>query len=324
MKLGIMGAGHIAGSVSKTLRQMPEIECYAVAARADLQRAQRFAQEFGFEKAYGTYEEMLCDPEVELVYITTLICDHCDHMLMAIEHGKHVICEKGFVLSAEQARKVQAAAKEKGVYVAEAIWTRYMPSRKMITDLLESGAIGTPDCLTANLCYDIDNVQRIIRPELGGGALLDITVYGINFAMMCFGHDIARVESSVQMTPTGVDGRETVTLYFADGKMANLTHSIYSRSDRKGIIWGDQGYMVVENINNPYCIRIFDKNDRLVQELPVPEQISGYEYEFQEAVRLIEAGKTESESIPLQHSIEVMQVMDAARAIWGLKYPQEQ
>ena len=323
MKLGILGPGRIARTVAATLVQMPEIECYAVASR-NRERAAEFAKDFGFEKVYDSYEAMLQDPELELVYITTPHSHHYEQMMLCLEYGKHVICEKAFTMNAGQAQKVRELAAQKGLYVAEAIWTRYMPSRKMITDLLESGAIGTPDCLTANLCYDIDNVQRIIRPELGGGALLDITVYGINFAMMCFGHDIARVESSVQMTPTGVDGRETVTLYFADGKMANLTHSIYSRSDRKGIIWGDQGYMVVENINNPYCIRIFDKNDRLVQELPVPEQISGYEYEFQEAVRLIEAGKTESESIPLQHSIEVMQVMDAARAIWGLKYPQEQ
>ena len=323
MNIGIIGAGRIVNTVVHALNALPQINCYAIASR-DLARAQEYAQKYGFEKAYGSYEEMLQDPKVELVYIATPHSHHYEHMMMCIENGKPVVCEKAFTLNAEQARKVKAAANEKGVYVAEAIWPRYMPSRKMINDVIASGVIGKVNTLTANLSYKIDDKERIVTPELAGGALLDIGVYGINFAIMHFGWDVERVESSVKMTEAGVDAMETITIFYKDGRMAVLTHSIYARSDRKGIIHGEKGYIVVENINNPGSISVFDDNDQLLAHYDVPEQINGYEYEFIEAVECISAGKVESDSMPLEESIFMMEVMDSLRNSWGLVYPQEQ
>ena len=322
MNIGIIGAGRIVNTVVHALNALPQINCYAIASR-DLARAQDYAQKYGFEKAYGSYEEMLQDPKVELVYIATPHSHHYDHMMMCIENGKSVVCEKAFTLNADQARKVKAAANEKGVYVAEAIWPRYMPSRKMINDVIASGVIGKVNTLTANLSYKIDDKVRIVTPELAGGALLDIGVYGINFAIMHFGWDVERVESSVKMTDAGVDAMETITIFYKDGRMAVLTHSIYARSDRKGIIHGEKGYIVVENINNPQSISVFDDNDQLLAHYDVPEQINGYEYEFIEAVECISAGKVESDSMPLEESIFMMEVMDSLRNSWGLVYPQE-
>ena len=322
MNIGIIGAGRIVNTVVQALMALPQIHCYAIASR-DLNRAQEYAQKYCFEKAYGSYEEMLQDPKVELVYIATPHSHHYEHMMLCIEHGKPVVCEKAFTLNAEQARKVQAAAREKGVYVAEAIWPRYMPSRKMINDAIESGMIGKVNTLTANLSYKIDDKERIVTPELAGGALLDIGVYGINFAIMHFGWDVERVESSVKMTEAGVDAMETITIFYKDGRMAVLTHSIYARSDRKGIIHGEKGYIVVENINNPKSVSIFDDNDQLLAHYDVPEQINGYEYEFVEAVDCISAGKIESDSMPLDESVFMMEVMDSLRKSWGMVYPQE-
>lgn len=159
--------------------------------------------------------------------------------------------------------------------------------------------------------------------ELVGGALLDVGVYGINFALMHFGGDIERMESSVQMTDTGVDGMESITLHYKGGRMAVLTHGIYGRSDRKGIFYGSEGYMVVENINNPQSVSVYDQGDNLVKHITVPEQITGYEYQFEEAAKCIAAGKIESDSMPLCDSITVMEVMDGLRKQWGLVYPQE-
>ena len=322
MNIGIIGAGRIVNTVVHALNALSQINCYAIASR-DLARAQDYAKKYGFEKAYGSYEEMLQDPKVELVYIATPHSHHYDHMMMCIENGKSVVCEKAFTLNADQARKVKAAANEKGVYVAEAIWPRYMPSRKMINDVIASGVIGKVNTLTANLSYKIDDKVRIVTPELAGGALLDIGVYGINFAIMHFGWDVERVESSVKMTDAGVDAMETITIFYKDGRMAVLTHSIYARSDRKGIIHGEKGYIVVENINNPQSISVFDDNDQLLAHYDVPEQINGYEYEFIEAVECISAGKVESDSMPLEESIFMMEVMDSLRNSWGLVYPQE-
>ena len=322
MKIGILGAGRIAGTVAATLVQMQEMECLAVASR-DLEKAKAFADRFGFRKAYGSYEEMLSDPEVELVYIATPHSHHFEHIMLCLQHGKHVLCEKAFTMNADQAHRAAEEAQSRGLYLAEAIWTRYMPSRRIIDNVLASGAIGTPNTLTANLSYVIDHKERIMRPELAGGALLDIGVYGLNFALMHFGTDIASIGSAVQMTDEGVDAMESITIFYNDGRMAVLTHSIYARSDRKGIIHGDKGYMVVENINNPQSVSVYDLNDQLVERYDVPSQISGYEYQFLEADRCIRAGKMQSESMPLSETVYVMDVMDDLRAQWGMVYPQE-
>ena len=317
MKIGILGAGKISHSTVPAMIGLNEIECYAVASR-DYEKARKFADRYGFQKAYGSYEEMLNDPEVDLVYVATPHSHHFEHMMLCMEHGKAVLCEKAFTMNAKQARMIKEYANAHDIFVAEAIWPRYMPSRKIIDDVIASGVIGKVNTLTANLSYVIHQVPRIYEPALAGGALLDIGVYGINFALMHFGTDIERVESSVQMTPTGVDGMETITIFYRDGRMAVLTHSIYARSDRKGIIHGDKGYIVVENINNPQSVSVYDVNDQLVAHYPVPEQINGYEYQFAECARAITAGEKEAKSMPLADSVFMMELMDGLRKQWGM------
>lgn len=322
MKIGIIGCGAMSGKFAGTLVQMQEAECYAAASRA-LEHAEKFTKEHGFEKAYGSYEELCEDPEVELVYIATPHCCHYENMELCIRHKKPVLCEKAFTLNAEEAGQIKMLAEQENVFVSEAIWTRYMPSRKLIQEIIESGIIGNISTLTANLSYPITHKERIMRPELAGGALLDVGVYGLNFALMHFGTDIERIESTVRMTDTGVDGMESITIFFRGGRMAVLTHGIYGRSDRKGIFYGDKGYIIVENINNPQSISVYDKEDRLLQRTDVPEQISGYEYEVLECIEAVRAGKKESFSMPLEESVRVMKIMDELRGQWGLVYPQE-
>lgn len=322
MKIGVLGTGGIVKMVVPTLNCLPEVECYAIASRT-AERAKEAAEEYGFEKAYGTYEELVADPSVELVYVATPHSRHHEDMKLCIEHEKPVLCEKAFTMNAKQAKEIKRLATEKGVFVAEAIWTRYMPSRQMIQEILDSGVIGKVSTLTANLSYIISQNYRIVAPELAGGALLDVGVYGINFATMHFGTEIERIESSVQFTESGVDGMESITIFYKDGRMAVLSHGIYARSDRKGIFYGDKGYMVVENINNPQSISVFDTEDRLVKCINVPEQISGYEYQFVECMEQIKKGEIESLSMPLDDSIFIMETMDSIRKQWGLVYPQE-
>lgn len=322
MKIGVLGTGKIVKVVTQTLARMDNVDCYAIASRT-LERAQEAAKEYGYAKAYGSYEELVADPEVGLVYIATPHSRHYEDMKLCIEYKKPVLCEKAFTMNSQQAKEIKELAEKKGVYVAEAIWTRYMPSRNLIQEILDSGIIGKVSTLTANLSYVIRQNYRIMAPELAGGALLDVGVYGLNFAMMHFGTDIERIDSSMQYTDTGVDGMESITIYYKDGRMAVLTHGIYARSDRKGIFYGDKGYIVVENINNPQSISVFDTDDKLVQRIDVPEQISGYEYEFIEAIDRIQCGQIESKSMPLKDSVFVMEVADSIRKQWGLVYPQE-
>lgn len=328
MRIGIIGAGGIARTMCTTITGMKAagrpVELYAVASR-DIDKAVRFARNHGVTRAYGSYERMLQDPRVDLVYIATPHSHHAEQMKLCIEYGKPVLCEKSFTANEQQAAEVLALAKEKGVYVTEAIWTRYMPVRKIINDLIASGVIGQPKLLTANLAYDIERNERIYTPALAGGALLDVGVYPINFASMVFGDDIVRVESSVEMMDTGVDRTENISLYYRDGKVAHLMASAAFNSDRRCVVYGDKGYLTVENVNNPAFVEVFDKNDRLhpVQHIDVPEQITGYEYEVEACLRDLEAGRLEAEEMPHAQTLEIMRQMDAIRAQWGMKYPFE-
>ena len=322
MNIGFMGAGNISGLVVPAVQSVSAIRRVAVAARK-LSDAQRFAEKWGFERAYAGYDALLEDPDVEVVYIGTPHALHCEQIMRCLEHGKGVICEKAFCLNAEQAKRVIDYSQEKGLFLAEAIWTRYMPSRHTIANLLESGAIGTPRMLTANLCYPIDDKARLIRPELGGGALLDVGVYPLNFALMCFGDQIKEIHSAVQLHETGVDGMESITLRYADGKMAVLTAGMYSRSDRQGIIHGDKGYLIVENINNPQSVRVYNNDDQLQQEILFAQRVNGYEYEFEEMAAAFDSGLTQTQSMPLAQTLAVMELCDALRAQWGVQYPVE-
>lgn len=322
MKIGFLSTGPMAEKMAATIRQMEGVELYSVASRTP-ERAREFAGEQGFQKAFGSYEELANDPETELVYIATPHSRHYEDMLLCIEAGKPVLCEKAFTMNADEAEKIAALAKEKGVFVAEAIWPRYMPSRRLIDEALASGDIGKVHKVTANLSYVIYEHKRIVDPELAGGALLDVGVYGLNFVTMHFGREIERVDTSVKMTDTGVDGSESITLHYKDGRVAVLTHDIWSRSDRKGIFYGDKGYMVVENINNPSAIALYDTEDRLIRTVPVPQQISGYEYEVRACAECLEKGLAEAPDMPLAESIATMRLMDSIRAQWGLVYPKE-
>jgi len=328
MKIGIIGAGNIARSMCATIRGMKEagrpVELYAVASR-DIDKAIRFAREQGVRRAYGSYEEMLADPAVELVYIATPHSHHAEQMKQCILAGKPVLCEKSFTATAAQAEEVLALAKEKGVFVAEAIWTRYMPARRLIDDLIREGAIGEPLLLTSNLCYTIEQIDRIRLPELAGGALLDVGVYPLNFASMVFGNDIAAMESHVEMLPTGVDRTENITIHYQNGRTAMLMASAAFNSDRRCVVYGTKGYLTVDNVNNPAFIEVFDKNERIrpLRHIDVPVQITGYEYQVEACLRDIPLGRIEPEEMPHSEILTIMRQMDALRAQWGMKYPFE-
>ncbi|MGN1368143.1 MAG: Gfo/Idh/MocA family protein [Aristaeellaceae bacterium] len=329
MNVAILGAGNIARSMSKTLRLMKAagrpVELYAIASRS-LERAQEFARQEGVCKAYGSYEDMLSDPAVHLVYIATPHSHHAEQMKLCIRHGKAVLCEKAFTANLHQAEEVLALAREKGVYVAEAIWPRYMPSRQLINDLLAEGVIGEPRMLYANLCYAVEHKERIIRPELAGGALLDLGVYVLNFASMVFGDDIVRINSTVELFETGVDRTETITIKYRSGKMAQLMASTAFNSDRRCVIYGTEGYMMVDNVNNPGWIEIFDKDhrDQPIRHIDVPPQLTGYEYEVEACLRDLQSGNLEPAEMPHAQTRMLLHQMDALRAIWHIKFPFEE
>jgi len=319
-KIGIIGCGRIAQKMATTLGGMKGVARYAVASRSK-EKAEHFAREWQFAKAYGSYEELANDPEVDLIYIATPHSHHYEQARMCIGKGKPVLCEKSFTANARQAESLLAYAKEKGVFITEAIWTRYLPLSLKIQELIHSGIIGIPYTLSANLSYPVSYKERIQRPELAGGALLDIGVYTLNFAAMAFGTEIERMESSCLLADTGVDAQENITLFYKDGKMASLQSSIYAKSDRMGVISGDKGQLIVENINCPQSVRVIDDDYNVSAVYYAPQCITGFEYQVYASIEAIEKGWLESPYMPHAETLRIMRQMDELRKSWGVVFP---
>lgn len=321
-RVGIIGAGHIAEKMAWTLTQMHEAEPYAVASRS-LKKAETFGEKYGFSKAYGSYEALLDDPQVELVYVATPHSFHHAHVRMCLEKGKPVLCEKAFMLNKAQAEDVIRLARERNVFLAEAIWTRYEPAREILDGIIASGEIGTPAFLKASLSYPVEGKERVRTAALGGGALLDLGVYCINFALMNMGAEIEKISSTCRKNEEGVDVQETFTFEYKDGRTAMLAASVLCADDRQGIISGDKGYVIADNINNPLRFDIYRRGAELVRSVEVPQQITGFEYQVRACIDAIRAGKIEPDAMPHSEILRVLEIMDGLRAEWGVTFPDE-
>lgn len=322
-RIGIIGAGWIAEKMAQAIAPLKDVEIYAIASRS-AEKAEAFAQKYKIPQAYGSYEAMAADPAIDLVYIATPHSHHYEHSMMALEQGKPVLVEKAFTANAAQAEKLIRTAEEKGIFISEAIWTRYMPLSHKVKEIMESGIIGQPRVITATLCYMMEHKERIVKPELCGGALLDLGVYALNFARMYFGTDIVRTVSNCHLGPTGMDMHECISLSFADGRMANLQSGALCLNDRQGIISGTEGYIRIDNINCPEVIEVW-RNYQLEERYTRPEDmVNGYEYQVLECKRCIEAGLLESPMMPHQETVSIMRQMDDLRQEWGVRYPYDE
>lgn len=320
--VGIIGAGHIALKMASTLAALPRTHRYAIASR-EMRKARRFAKEQGFERAYGSYEELMDDPKVDLIYIATPHAFHFEQAKACILKGKPVLCEKAFTANAAQAEELLKLAEEKQVFIAEAIWTRYLPMSRTIAELVRKGAVGTPYLLSANLGYAITNRERLVRPELAGGALLDVGVYTLNFAAMVFGTEILSTTSTCVKMDNGLDAQDSITLVYPGERMAVLNCSMLARSDRQGVISGDGGHMIIDNINNPQSIKVLDGNYQTVAEFHAPSQVTGFEYEVNACIEALDKGLLQTLDMPHDETLRIMRQMDALRKEWGVRFPFE-
>lgn len=319
--VGIMGTGGIATTMVNTISKMEHVTCYAVASRTQ-KRADEYASEHNIAVAYGDYTSLATDDKIDLIYVATPHSEHFANAALCIKHKKPVLLEKAFTVNTTQARELLDLARKNNVFLTEAIWIRYMPFIHKIKEVIDSGIIGKPTMLTANLGYDVDSAKRMTDPNLAGGALLDVGIYPLNFACMFFGQNIKTISSACTYTDTGVDEQNSITLVYEDNKMAVLNSSMLSISDRKGIIHGDKGFIIIENINNFESITVYKGYEPLAH-YERPKQISGYEYEVTAALKAIDDGKLECTEMPHAETIRMMEIMDTIRKQWGLKYPME-
>lgn len=323
MKVGIIGTGWIAEKAAITLNGLQECEAYAVGSRS-IETAQAFAAKWNIAKACGSYRELLEDPDVDLVYVGTPHSHHYDVTRDALLAGKPCLVEKAFMANARQAEEIINLAHERKVFLAEAIWTRYQPAVGIVRSIIDSGRIGQPRLITATLGYSMGNKLRIMRPELCGGALLDLGVYVINFVRMFTNAAIKQIDGHCVKSDTGMDLTNAITIILEDGILANVQSSASCVGDNIGVIAGTEGNIIIDNVNNPQQITVNGPDRTYVETIRVPQQITGYEYEFLACRQALLDGRLEPLEMPHAEVLYVMQLMDGLRRKWDVRYPMDE
>ena len=323
MRVGIIGTGWIAEKAAITLAGLTECEAYAVGSRSQ-EKADAFAAKWNIPKAYGSYSELIADADVDLLYIGTPHSHHYDVTREAILAGKPCLVEKAFMANHRQASDIVRLAREHQVFLAEAIWTRYQPVVATVRQLIADGRIGTPRLVTATLGYSMGDKPRIMRRDLCGGALLDLGVYALNFVRMFFGADIVSIDGHCVKSPSGMDLTNAITLVLSDGTLCNLQSSAQCVGDNIGVIAGTEGNLIIDNINNPQQITVNGPDRTYVETIRVPQQITGYEYQFLACRQCLKEGRLEPREMPLDETLYVMQLMDQLRRQWGVRYPMDE
>ena len=317
MGVGILGAGMMSERMATTMARMENVRLRAVAVR-DLWRAQAFAERHGIEKAYGSYEELMEDALVQLVYIATPNAFHFKHAMLCLNHDKHVLCEKPFTVAVAEAKEIFDTAKGRGILATEAIWTRYLPFIATIRRILKEETLGELVCLSANIGNDVSHMERLHKPSLGGGAFLDLGVYALHFADLLFEEYPKKVDAICISHPSGVDAQNTITLSYSSGKMASLFTSMMVATNKRGVVYGKKGYLEIESINNPTCARLYSPQRELQEEFHRPEQISGLEYEVEASINAIRCGLVECPEVPHAATLAVLRQMEKVRMDWGV------
>lgn len=317
---GIMGAGGISDKFASDLAHSNEGELLAVASKTP-GKAEKFADKFKASKVYTSYEDFVADPEIEIVYIGTLHPMHKDNVLLCLNAGKAVLCEKPFMMSADETAEVIQAAKDNNVFLMEAMWTRYLPPVVQAREWIKEGKIGEVQMLTANFGFNFgwDPGHRLLDKKLGGGALLDAGIYPISFASMVFGKQPTRISSNAHIGETGVDERFSALFEYEGGQTALLSGGVLLRTSNDAIIYGTKGYIHLNDFLFGAGAALHIPNEEIVEIKKKPETL-GYIFEAEEAMRCLREGRKESAIMPLNETFEIMQTIDALRGQWGLEY----
>jgi predicted dehydrogenase len=323
IRWGILGTGWIAHEFALGLKQHPDAELVAVGSRT-LKSAQHFAEQHAIPHRHASYQALANDPDVDVIYVATPNPFHREHSTLCLEAGKPVLCEKPFALNAHEAEGVIQVAREKKLFVMEAMWSRFFPLMARLRQLLADGAIGDVQMLVADLGihFDFDPADRRYSLDLGGGALLDLGVYLVSFASMIMGAP-AEITSLAHLGKTGVDEQAGIVLRYDRGQVSTLYTSIRVDSPVEAILIGTRGQIRL----HPWWIR----PDRLTLRVPdrdptiieMPYKGNGYQFEAAEVMACLRANQLESDLMSLDETLSIMQTLDAIRAEWGLTYPTE-
>lgn len=323
IKWGILGPGGISSKFAKDLALAEGAELTAVGSRS-LERAEQFAKAFNIPRAYGSYEELLNDSDVDIIYIGTLHPMHKDQALACLNAGKAVICEKPFTINAAEAEEIVRVAREKKLFVMEAMWTRYLPPIVQVREWLKEGVIGEVRLVKADFGFDIgwQPEGRLLNKELGGGALLDAGIYPISLASMVYGEQPSKIMSSVHIGETGVDEQFSVLFEYEGGRTAALNSSVRLKMTNDAFLFGTKGYIHIPNFLFGPSASLHVNGEEPVHFVD-DRKFNGYKFEAEVAMECLREGRLESDIMPLDETVQIMKTMDTIRAQWNLKYPTE-
>ncbi|MFJ3383997.1 MULTISPECIES: Gfo/Idh/MocA family protein [unclassified Curtobacterium] len=320
VRWGVIGTGGIARSFVGDCRAAG-VEFVAVGSRTR-SSAESFATEFGIPRAHGSYEDLVADPDVDAVYVATPHSRHADDALLAIEAGKHVLVEKAFTITADEARRVIDAARHRDVVVMEAMWTRFLPQMTMIRELIAEGRIGRPRLVEATHHQDLprDPSHRLNDPALGGGAILDLGVYPVSFAVDVLGAPTA-VAAAGTLSDQGVDTQMGIVMTHAGGTQSTVHFALDVRSPNTASIIGEGGRIDIDATwYTPTTWRLRDRDGAVVEEYDSREELTGYAHEVRAFESMIASGDRSGGAMPIEQTIAVMAAMDEARRQVGVRY----
>jgi len=327
MRWGILGPGNIARSFVEALQVIEGATLHAVASASSPERAQAFADKHGAARAYGSYAELLADPDVDAVYVATLNHQHLPATLQSLKAGKPTLCEKPIAVNLAEAEKMCATAKEQGVFLMEAMWTRFLPAIRKARAWIDEGRIGETRIVRASFGFKagpVDPESRMFNPHLAAGAYLDVGIYPLSFAQHFMGENPLAVKASAHLGETGVDEQSALLCEYSGGRFALLDAAVRTLTEHAASVEGTLGRIrIVPKFWRASRIQLVAPGDKIVDEFEAPFRASGFEYEIEEVMRCVEAGLIESPIMPHAESLGNMRVLDEARRQVGLKYPFE-
>ena len=320
-KWGILAPGKMSAKFTEGLQLLDNAELHAVGSR-DFLRARGFADEFGFRHSYGSYEELVADPEVEIIYVASPHSHHHEHTLLCLRNGKHVICEKAFALNTREVDEMIDEAKKRDLFLMEALWPPFQPFYHKAHEILQSGIPGAIKGMNARFSFNppYDPDDRKFNLELGGGSLLDIGIYPVIDALTFMGipEDITAVASFAE---TGSEKTINIIFRYSDGRMASLYSSFETDSGIGCTLLCEKGNLSVErgrDMNQHVGLELLGRGN---QDFIFTPPAMGYHWEAEEVMKCLDKGLKESQVVPLPFSRDLMQTMDRIRKAAGIVYP---
>ena len=319
---GILGPGGIAKAFATDLKLLDGHSVAAVGSRT-LKNAQDFANTFG-GTAYGSYEALVADPTIDAIYVATPHPAHKDNVVLALNAGKPVLCEKPFAVNAKEAQEMVAAAQKNNVAMMEAMWSRFLPHYAQVREIVASGVLGKILTVHADHGQRLadQNIVRLVEPALAGGALLDLGIYPVSFAHMVLGNP-TKITASGVLTDKGVDAQTSMIFDYADGAQAVLNTTMIEQTPCRAVVAGVDGWLEIDRVfYTPTSMRVtlFDGS---VTEYPTNYTGHGLREQAEAFKKLVQSGHTQSAILNWKDTVDIMQTLDSVRSQIGLRYPFE-